>query len=190
MNLDQAKEFLHKGKESPALCIYRKGDEEMRPVFVEITSWKGISIGADHYYVKVVWYDDNDKYHREEIDDILTGKHAEILNKRERNKAVGYRYTYKKGDRIRGFWTRKDAEKKAIKWIEKNIPEHEIILTGSSSAHASVQRCLKHPNKKSLEKINALYKKAESIGFYDDPKNDKKMEKIDKKFYELIFCNL
>jgi len=154
--------------------------------FAEITTWKGISIGADHYYLKIVWHDNNWTYHSEEVDDILTAEHAKILNRRERSKAVDYRFKYKAGDKIRGFWTKELAEQAAIAWVEKNIPEYETILTGSSSATASVSRCIKHPNAKVMSKVNALYMKAERMGFYDDPKNDSTMEKIDKEFNRLI----
>lgn len=160
----------------------------MKPkiAFAEITTWQGISIGADHYYLKIRWHDKKDGYQCEEIDDILTAEHAKILNQRERNKAVDYRFKYKAGEKIRGFWKKELAESAAISWVEKNIPDYTIILTGSSSATASVSRCIKHPDTKKMNRINALYKKANDIGFYDNPCNDKKMEKIDKEFNSLL----
>ena len=155
-------------------------------IFVQITTWAGISIGADHYYVKIYYYDMDKNLQIKRLEDTLTAHHAKLLNKRELNKAEGYRYNYKKGDKTDGFWTLKEAKEKAVEWVDETFLENKIILTGSSCGGASVEECLKHPDIVKKDKINILWKKAESIGYYYNPKNDNFMEKIDSEFSKLI----
>lgn len=159
--------------------------DKYKIVFAEITTWQGISIGAEHYYLKMVWWD-GAKHESEDIEDTLTAANAKKLNKRELSKAPEYRYRYTKGMKIRGFWTEAEAEKAALAWIETNMPDCDILLTGDSSASASVSRCLKHSDPSAMEDINRLYTVADKLDFYEHKKNYKAMEQIDSEFYRLV----
>jgi hypothetical protein len=147
---------------------------------LEISSWIGISIGAQHFYASLCYYDQKNQYQKMDLTRKLSAKEIKELNK-----ADSYLGLYHKiGEDYKSFNTSEQTRIVAIKYVIKFLHSIEILLEGRSAV-ASVQKCIYAKDNKTKIKINKLYDRANKLNFYHKKENWKKMEKIDNKFLEI-----
>ena len=149
-------------------------------IHLNISSWVGLSIGAVHTYGKLYFKDD-----RVEIKKKLTQIEADILNIKEDTKTFG---GYQEGDMCSRFDNEKEVIDLAIKLIEKEYPQVDLLLSGNRSS-VSVNEAFWGKDKKLVDKINELYKEADSLDFYSG-KDDVRMQELDDNFQELLGLEL
>jgi len=147
---------------------------ETDEVFVEITTWQGISLGATHYYGYLRGYlHENDQHiHEIELKHPLTQREATKLNKNS-----GFDYIiFEKGDMYPGFDDIKEIVDLAIKTWKEYFPNACVLVLGKA-VHAEPQEILIGPHDY-MEKINVWTKLA--------PKGDwtKEWYKIADEFWE------
>ncbi|MCM8534800.1 MAG: hypothetical protein NE334_02560 [Lentisphaeraceae bacterium] len=116
-------------------------DDFPRKAFLDITTWKGITKGAMHYYgeikisglkaksqdsSKTIYVDTTGPLEATPIKIQLTRpirKRDLLIDKGERFKGA------KVGERIKNFDTRKDVEDAAIRFFKKNFQEGWVLTT-------------------------------------------------------------
>lgn len=153
----------------------------MKKVIAEITSFRGFSIGAMHYYLSMHYRDNDGEYQHVHVDHKLSAHEVSLLNKREHNE--GSSFKYKVGMRLDGYLTIAEAKDAAIKWFKTNTEDYDVLLLGRWGI-ASIQECLYSKDSYTKEVINSLYRIAERMGRYEgDPET---MDILDDAFLDII----
>jgi hypothetical protein len=120
-------------------------------VFIEITTWMGMSLGAIHYYGELKGYKSEDEGSRIGIvlEHGLTQREATVLNK-----AGDFHYAlYKKGAMYRGFSSKEEIIELGLKVWKEYFPNATILILGRNYA-AEPQKVLVGPPNY-MEKVNA-----------------------------------
>lgn len=101
-------------------------------VNLEISSWRGTSIGAVHYYGTLVCH--HPEYREVELRRSLTAEDAKILTKLHNNGLLyGVEvYRYKKGDLVNSFDTQEEIIAMAKKVYKHLFPGKNVLLLGKS----------------------------------------------------------
>ncbi len=147
---------------------------KITPCYLDVSSYVGISIGADHYYGHLKYNDQ-----KIELKHRLTQKEADLLNKKD-----GNNYNrYKKGALSERFDTEEQVEKIAIKTWKQHFPDANILIKGSD-VYIEPQPCI-DGLKVIKDKINRLYKRACKLGWFDNG-NDKIVDEICDEYYHKI----
>lgn len=145
---------------------------------LEISSFAG-SVGAEHYYGKIVFYE-NHEFQRVELKHILTAKEARYLTKKD--EAWGAKF--RKGMTTERFESKEEIVRQAKKLWKKAFPKAHVLLYGSSGV-ASIQPWLDcRPGlEKLMAHVNVLYRIREKRGGYEqDPEA---ADAIDRKYWKL-----
>ena len=145
---------------------------------LNITSWYGISIGAEHYYGNL--YYNNKKI---EISRQMTKKEADYLNKKDSIRGINI-LAYEKGDKTTRFSNKTEIIKIAVKIIKRKFTNVDLLLEGDGCC-ASVNNAFWGKDKKLVERIKELYKEADKLNFYSG-KDNKRMEEIDNEFQKYV----
>jgi hypothetical protein len=147
--------------------------EEVKPeeiINLVISSFCGISIGAEHYYAKLVDYNNCSESFE------LKRKITEVKEARWLSKKVGYKGAYKVGFVIECFATEDAVKKEARKQYKKFFPNAKVIILGRTGIAQPQPIFLGPRNFKKV--VNDLYKRFDDIGQFSDPENDELAEKI------------
>ena len=147
--------------------------KEEHIVFLKITSWNGISVGAEHYYGKLTNFKTNESI---ELTYPLTTQDAEHLNR----KLGGGRY-YIKGEESERFPSEKAVIGRAKKQFKVLFPKAIILVRGTSDPNP--QEVLVGP-KQFKDAINVLWQRCELLNW--DREEDKEgLEEIYGKWEKL-----
>lgn len=146
---------------------------ETHIVYLEITTWVGVGIGAMHYYGSL-----KDRDNTVELKTILTQKQATQMNRlRDYN-------DYKKGDEYSGFWSQDEVRKEAVKQWKAQFPHSTLLIEGRSSVRGP-QPILEGPEELKII-VNRLAARADEIDWYTYKKHVPEMEKIDQQWEEVM----
>lgn len=152
-------------------------------VCLEISSWRGISIGAMHYYGKIVGYKDNE-YHHATLTRKLSAYVAAEMNRHHR-KEFPYEhdpYRYRAGQTTECFDTRQQIISLAKRCWLTHFPKAHVLMLGSFSV-ANPQQILIAPAD-FKKKVNDLWREDERIGGYEG--NPKRSEEIYREYQAYI----
>jgi hypothetical protein len=118
-------------------------------VYLEVSSWTGISIGATHYYGKLTCGDK-----RVDVKYKLDSTKASMLNRKDRVK------TYRVGDDTNRFDSEHDVIEKALPIWRSFFPKGILLIKGSPST-ASPQPVISGPTTlvRRLNVLNQRYEK-------------------------------
>ena len=120
-------------------------------ICLNITSWQGISIGAEHYYGELITLE-------RDIEDVeMKRKIEEVSEARYLSKKVGYKGAFKVGDETSCFTTEKQLIKEVRKQYKKHFPKTRMIILGRHLEFYP-QKIILGP--RNLKKINNVYYKA------------------------------
>lgn len=147
-----------------------------KTIVLEISSWAGTSIGAEHYYGRLMGYADN-KITYVELKKTLTQREADCLNKKDESYVK-----LKQGDESTRFNSKKEIREKAIEIWKQHFPYDEFLLEGRFAV-CNPQKCLVAPDGLK-DKINSLYEEQERIGGYE--RSPKRTEEIYREYTKLI----
>jgi hypothetical protein len=95
-------------------------DPEGLIVYLELSNYTGISLGAIHWYGKLVG-----KGKRVELENVLTAKHAALLNRQ------GWDSAYKRGETYPGFLEEEEVKRLAAGIYKDHFPQARCLLLGS-----------------------------------------------------------
>jgi hypothetical protein len=148
-------------------------------VYLVITSWQGISLGAEHYYAKLKG-DAYGEYTTYDLHKVMTEEDAEILRKKD-----DWRH-YKAGSLTDRFNTKEEARESAILALPTAFP-HAVALLEGNPAYVEPHYCLWVKNLAYIEKLNKVWKDA-TLLVNDD---GTKMMALYRKFEKLLerACN-
>ena len=144
---------------------------------LDISSWVGISIGADHVYGKICYQGDEISVMR-----ILTKEDAHRLNIKDKTE-IGFAM-YSEGEECKRFDTRSELIKKAIEIVKEKYPQVDLLLRGSG-ASVSCNEALWGKDQQKVDRINKLYREADKLDFYSG-KDDDRMEELDDEFEKIV----
>ncbi len=128
--------------------------KKLKVVYLDISSWRGISIGASHWYGKLVCGKERIELYR-----VLTAVGA-----REMNRRWG-RETFEKDDTCKSFESERDIINLARATFKKHFKGASVLILGSP-VYADPQKVLIGP-RDFKQKVNAWYRRAKKIGGYD-----------------------
>ena len=154
----------------------------MTIINLKISTWQGISLGAEHFYVEL-----QGKNKSVELYDVLTKRQAVRLNKKDY--ATGYSFDlYSPGDKFRGFDTRDEAIASGKKEWLNHFPDAVFLVLGNRT-HCEPKLLLDSTLDDDSElkaRIRKIFDKCDAIGFFDDPKNDDLMDKHCEEWETLL----
>lgn len=143
--------------------------------YLEISSYTGISIGATHFYGKLIFYN-GDKREDHELRRELSASEARLLNK------IDDFASYRPGQSTERFDSREDVIAQAVTEYKTIFPTATALICGSSST-LDPQRVLDGPAEL-MKKLNSLHRQAERIDYWE--RNPSKMQEICDKWDLLI----
>lgn len=149
-------------------------------VFLEISCWAGMSIGAEHYYGHLSGYlnGDRDRYEKYQLNKILTARDAKLLNQKDRCDFD----LYFEGEETDRFNTEREVIQTALEKWQTLFPGATILFCGSACS-ADPTKILVAPEPIFTEG-NKLFEQAKHIGFWDF--NEEKMQEIAKAWDKLF----
>ena len=147
--------------------------------FLEITSWEGISWGAEHYYGKLIL--NTDTYDEIELQQVMTIKYGKELDKKDNGHGIWERAARRKETTGR-FKTKKSI----INIAKTKCEELEIVflILGKSGCIQS-QKVLLAPDHINIKRLNELALELDTLNT-NHTGNDDKWDEIDKEYFELI----
>jgi len=151
-------------------------------VFLDITTWSGISIGAEHYYGKLKEHGGN--YKSVELEWPMSQKMATYLNKKDRTRSGDSYDCYKKGCPTVRFDTEQEVKDWALEVWKEHFPDHDLLLIGTDCINEPI-RCLDGDSMLS-ESINQLVDKYDSLDDLRIPAEREKSNALSEIFHRLI----
>lgn len=148
-------------------------------VHLEITSWRGLSLGAIHYYGELIGHK-REKYTTIKLEQKCTRKAAIEENKKARE--MGLPGRTRPGELTNQFDSKEQLRKFAIKHWKEHFPKAVILIEGNSST-VEPQPILIGP-KEIKDRVNKLSREADTIDRWE--KNEKRMDEICDEWNELI----
>jgi len=113
----------------------------MSAVYLKITSWAGISIGAIHFYGELRA---RNPYRCVELSNTLTVASAKRLNRHRRDDFRGEDWNYRAGMKVNGFDTEQEIIDLAIKTYKTHFPEGTVLILGDP-VYAEPQKIIDGP---------------------------------------------
>lgn len=128
-------------------------------VTLEITCWKGMSIGATHYYGHLKGYI-GEEYKSVELEYKMTASQAAKLNKKDEQLTRSSGGLYSRGSVSTRFDTEEQIIKLALKVYKQHFPGADVLILGHSYI-AEPQLILDGPEevKKIINEIVSVYDK-------------------------------
>jgi len=142
----------------------------MNLIHLYITSFIGVSPGAVHYYGS-----------------LKSKKSIELKKKVKQSdlKALnGSHPTYRVGNITTRFNSEKEIIRLAIKTYKEHFKNATVLCLGNTT-FIEPKKILDAP-KGVKTKANALYRKADKLGMWENKNKDDEMEKLTKEWYEIV----
>jgi len=141
-------------------------DDRDRIVYLDITSWQGMSIGATHYYGKLRGYIGKE-YKTVELEYTMTARDAARLNKIDRDPGFGD-YFWAKGEKSSRFETEEKIEAVAIATYKAHYPDAIFLAVGDSGT-GEPRRCIDGPDpiKAQMNELYARYEAERGKGWWE-----------------------
>jgi hypothetical protein len=149
--------------------------KEENIVFLKITSWYGISVGAEHYYGKLTDFKTNENI---ELTYPLTKEDAKYLNKKEK---IEDEIGYEEGEESERFRNEEAVIERAKKQFKILFPKATILVRGTSDPNP--QEVLVGP-KQFKNAINVLWQRCELLD-WDREEDEEELEEIYGKWEKL-----
>ena len=143
-------------------------------IHLEISSFRGISLGAIHYYGKLVGNT------RIELEKTLTRRDAIKLNKHDDG------YIWRPGTKYSGFDSEEEVIEFALNVWKKHFPSGIILIQGNSAV-ADPQLVIAG-DRKIANTINKWYYQAEKINWYDGGQSEL-MHEISDAYWQFLKDN-
>jgi hypothetical protein len=147
--------------------------DNSKVVYLEITTFRGVSIGQ-HYYGRLTG-----QYRRSDdvsLRKVMTSREAKWLTRFD-----SHGYTYRKGDRTSRFDLVEDIRKLALKEYKEHFPNCEILIEGDHIV-AQPQLVLWCIDPADMEQMNKIYQDGEDLCGWDWDKEDSTLRRLLKEW--------
>lgn len=150
-----------------------------------IDSWRGVSIGAIHYYGKLSFSDADGNYQRIELRRTLdTDAAFKLTKQKNHSKNPDYWIDFSTGDTTECFDTEKELRDLAIATWKDHCPDAQLLICGQYAC-GDPQEILAADELWLMVTINELWEMAETINYYDGG-HEEFMMKISKIYSTLV----
>jgi len=164
--------------------------KDFRIVFLDVTSWIGISLGAEHHYGRLSFevrpqkLDNIDKYKEVELKRRLGAKEVKDLNKKDSSLGLSM---YGVGEKTHRFNSQVAVFVEARKVWRKKFPKAHILIDGQTGI-IQPQRIMEVVEglENTMKRANKLFKQFDDLGRWDIKENQRRVNKIDQKWIKLI----
>lgn len=136
----------------------------MKGVLLEITSFRGVSIGAQHFYGRLRRYEAK-KSIDVELRKKLSAKEARVLTKLDRSAMDWFKGSYKPGDLSDRFDSIIELRAFGLRHYQTLVPGAKVLIVGQYAV-ADPQECLDGPDDIKLS-INNHFRLFESCGGHE-----------------------
>lgn len=167
----------------------------MKVIWLEIRTWVGTSIGAQHTYGTLKWRDTNDRdgSTEEELTRPRTAKEAKAENAEAIAEGQSWRKV-KAGDATRGFADEPEVIRAGIKRAAEMFKGEDYILVKGDSGSLSAMPLLAFPERftEQAKRINEVADEWRNIGGYGyswsapNKERDKRAEELDSEWLKLM----
>ena len=147
-------------------------------VELEITSWQGVSLGAEHYYGKLRGYFDDD-FVSVEVEAKMTQRQAVALGKKDDW------HHYKAGSMTSRFDTKEEVETTAILTFKDKFPNASVLLKGHWAAHEP-KKCLSADDLELMDNLNKVFIEYDKIKYRDTEEYWNLVDPLADKFYTIL----
>ena len=157
--------------------------------YLDISSYRGVSIGARHYYGKIVYLDKNQFLVFHELKRKITD--AEVAQMNNEAVANGFLYIkHKKSELTNGFLSREELIKTGIEYFRKNYDG--FLIKGSVGSCDPWSFCLSCPNKYAslVHKMNFISIEFQKINGFDSTKDNETLAHTLDKEWGSIFSQI
>ncbi len=156
---------------------------KLKLVHVEISTFAGSAINAEHYYGRMC-VDEIGNYEDIEIEGPMTQKVATYLNKKD-GVRWGNSYAYhKKGGMTNRFDTENEVRERAIQIWKEHFPEADLLLEGNS-CHVCPKRALDGPAD-IVQVLNDIHDKWKRLDDTRIPSEAKKEDSLTNLFMNVL----
>lgn len=158
---------------------------KMRTVVLDVTSFRGISFSAEHFYGRLKSDSDwGPGYSGIEVVRRLTREEADDLNEKDGQLELGYG-RYEEGDESGRFLTKEDLITAARLLREEEFPEAELLVLGDVGV-CGPQRVLWCADEEKGASLKELYEEAKALGFWDHKEHWPKMRSVEERWDRLV----
>lgn len=149
--------------------------------YLDIDNWTGISIGAIHWYGKIVIDGTGNDYISIELKRVLSMKEAQLLNKTDKH------CSYREGELTHKFDTEQEVLDFALHYFKSNYKG--VLFRGDSSCRSAWQRLIYWPDIREFNRLaiqmNKLSDKFIALNGYEG-NEQAKVAQLDKKWFSLF----
>ena len=151
-------------------------------VWLKISSWSGISIGAVHIYGELI---PDGSQEGVSLEKTLTATQARKLNKWYRQTGgVGGLTTYRAGYKTTGFDDESELTEFALKTYREHFPKAELLIKGQAM-NVEPQLILDGPSDVK-EKAERLLREARALEYWEHRENYKRMDALSDEWEDLL----
>lgn len=143
-------------------------------IHLEVSSWVGQDPKAVHYYGTLKSDDQSIELKRKV-------KKSDLKNLNNESDII---LTYRLGSLTNKFNTKEEVIKLAKKTYKEHFKEATVLCLGND--HHREPKKILDAAKGIKGKANTLFRAAEKLGFYDNPKNDEVMDTLTHKWETVI----
>ena len=157
----------------------------MKIITLEITSWRGISFGATHYYAKLKWQDSNERFEigSRDVEHPLDQAGADALNEYD-----GWD-SYKPGDMSSRISSREDAIASGIK-LARELHGDNILVRDGLYSDAQPIRTVYAPTSEILAEFNkvenAWFDIWDNAGYDPWSTHEDQLDPINEEWFALL----
>jgi len=153
-------------------------------VTLEIGTWRGMSIGAVHYYGKLVFYDSDLNIIDVDIHRILDEESAFRLTKQtNRSRNPDHWIDFSAEDSTKCFDSKGEIREIAKKIWRDHCPDGDILIEGMFAV-GDPQEVIDGNDKTIVDTINGLWERALEIGGYEGDREE--MTRISNEYCGLV----
>ena len=147
-------------------------------IYLKITTWRGMSLGAVHYYGKLNSNNYDDK--SIELRKKMTSHEAAKLNKLH-----GYGSLYKAGSSTEGFDTKDEIIELAMREFKNHYPNVRILILGDAvySEPKKILWCEEEPG--IIEIVDNMISECKEINWWEG-NNPKRMDQLSDNWEQIL----
>lgn len=150
---------------------------------LDITSWVGISLGASHWYCKVIVEENDEDVERVQMTRPLTSKEIAAMN-RESQEKYGFSNN-RQGDTTEGYWTKEEAVQAGIDYFKSKY--NGVLFDGERTSCSAWKKVIVHPPELTalVTEMNKIADMFQGLNGYECEKSKEALvERLDNKWYK------
>ena len=150
---------------------------------LKISSWAGISLGAEHWYPTLSASGGNGQRYR--VEQVISVDYAQELTVKDNDMSSDNIYAFRPGETTNRFQTKELAVAAGIAVFDHLSDEGDVLMHGESAYALPMGGALAGPEDL-VRRINEVVAEAEAIGWWDHDANHKQMDSLVKDYEAML----